>query len=194
MRFLIRTGIFVLQLAVFFVLVTLLSYLTTYLTAERYSAGNTPSSLFPVVAIAPDARPGAALQYELLRWRQLTRKDLPPLSWNLRLLELKNELKNELKGEFVVPTQGGFEPHVRFSATTTTDGWQRVDVKVTDDDYVVYAVYVTDGAKVVPESFRIWGPTSALVALFPAFVLTVVMSRLFRRWRERKKAVPAAIS
>lgn len=182
MRFLIRTGTFVLQLAVFFMLVTLLSYLTTYLTAERYSAGDTPSSLFPVVATAP----GAAPQYELLRWRQLARKDPPPLSWNLRLLNLK--------GEFVVPTQGGFAPHVRFSATAAADGRQRVDVKVTDDDYVVYAAYVTDGAKIVPEFFRIWGPTSALVALFPAFVLTVVLFRLVRRWRERKKAVPAAIS
>jgi hypothetical protein len=184
MRFLIRTGTFVLQLLVFFALVTLLSYLATYLTAERYVAGDTPSRLFPLVAVQPATLPATAPQYELLRWPQIARKDPPPLSWNLWL----SELKSELKGEFVVPTQGGFEPHVRFGAAAAADGRQRVDVKVTEDGYVVYAVYVTDGAKVVPESFRIWGPTSALVALFPAFVLTVALSRLFRRWRERKKA------
>jgi len=179
MRFLIRTGTFVLQLAVFFVLVTLLSYLATYLTAERYSAGDTPSRLFPVVALPPAATPATAPQYELLRWPQLVRKDPPPPSWNLRL--------PDARGEFVMPVRGGFEPDVSFSAAAVADGRQRVDVKVTDDDYVVYAVYVTDGAKVVPESFRIWGPTSALVALFPAFALTIVLIRLVRRWWKTRK-------
>lgn len=180
MRFLIRTGIFVLQLAVFFVLVTLLSYLSTYLTAERYSAGDTPSRLFPVVAVLPAATPATPAHYELLRWPQITRKDPPPLSWNLRL--------PEAKGGFAVPVQGGFEPQVGFTAAAVADGRQRVDVKVSEDDYVLYAAYVTDGAKVVPESFRIWGPTSALVALFPAFVLTVALFRVVRRRLERKKA------
>lgn len=184
MRFLIRTGTFVLQLAVFFVIVTLLSYLSTYLMAERYSAGDTPSSLFPVVAVPPAESPATAAQYELLRWRQLTRKDPPPLSWNLRL--------PEPKGRFVVPVQGGFEPQVDFTAAAVADGRQRVEVKVSDDDYVVYSTYVTDGTKVVPETFRIWGPTSALVALFPAFVLTVALFRMLRRWRERRKTVQPA--
>lgn len=179
MRFLIRTGTFVLQLAVFFVLVTLLSYLSTYLMAERYSAGDTPSRLFPVVAVLPAATPATAAPYELLRWPQITRRDPPPLSWNLRL--------PEAKGGFAAAVQGGFESKVGFTAAALADGRQRVEVKVSDDDYVVYVVYVTDGAKVVPESFRIWGPTSALVALFPAFVLTVALFRLLRRWRERKK-------
>lgn len=173
MRFLIRTGTFVLQLVVFFVLVTLLSYLATYLMAERYSAGDTPPPLFPVVAVLPET----AAHYELLRWPQITRKDPPPLPWNLRL--------PEQKGVFTVPVQGGFEPQVRFSTAAVADGRQRVEVKVSDDDYVVYAAYVTDGVKAVPESFRIWGPTSALVALFPAFVLTVALSRLVRRWRAK---------
>lgn len=180
MRFLIRTGTFVLQLTAFFVLVTLLSYLSTYLMAERYSAGDTPSRLFPMVATWPAVAPATAPHYELLRWPQITRKDPPPLSWNLRL--------PESKGGFAVPVQGGFEPQVHFTAAAVADGRQRVEVKVTEDDYVLYAVYVTDGAKVAPESFRLWGPTSALVALFPAFVLTVALSRLVRRWRERKKA------
>ena len=129
MRFLIRTGTFVLQLAVFFVLVTLLSYLSTYLMAERYSAGDTPSSLFPVVAVLPAESPATAAQYELLRWRQLTRKDPPPLSWKLWL--------PEPKGRFVAPVPGGFEPQVRFTAAAVADGRQRVEVKVGDDDYVV---------------------------------------------------------
>ncbi len=180
MRFLIRTGTFVLQLAVFFVLAALLSQGATYFTAERYVAGNTPSRLFPLVAVQPALLPATAPQYELLRWPQFTRKDPPLLlPWNLRL--------PVPSGEFAVPVHDGFEPYVRFS-TAAADGRQRVDVKVTDDDYVLYATYVTDGAKVVPESFRIWGPTSALVAVFPAFVLTVVISRLLRRWRERAKA------
>ena len=179
MRFLIRTATFAVQLAVFFVLVTLLSYLSTYLMAERYSAGDTPSSLFPVVAVLPAESSATVAQYELLRWRQLTRKDPPPPSWKLRL--------PEPKGVFAVPVQGGFVPHVVFAAAAVADGRQRVEVKVGDDDYVVYSTYVTDGTTVVPETFRIWGPTSALVALFPAFVLTVALFRMLRRWRERRK-------
>lgn len=180
MVFLIRTGTFVLQLATFFVLTALLSLGATYFTAERYVAGDTPSRLFPLVAVQPAASPTAVPQYELLRWLQFVRKDPPPPLWNLRL--------PVTQGEFVEPVIGGFEPYVRFSTSAVADGRQRVNVKVTDDDYVIYAAYVTDGAKVVPESFRIWGPTSALVAVFPAFVLTVVISRLLRRWRERAKA------
>lgn len=185
MRFLIRTGNFILQLVVFFLLVTLLSWGSTYLTAERYAAGDTPSRLFPVVAIAPDAAPGAAPQYELLRWSQITRKDPPPLSWTLRL--------PDAQGFFVSPVPpGSYEPDVSFSTAALADGRQRVKVRVGDDDYVLYSNYVTDGVKIVPESFRIWGPTSALVALFPAFVLTVVLGRLLRRWRSKTKTPPPA--
>jgi hypothetical protein len=181
MRFLIRTGTFVLQLVIFLVLVTLLSQAATYLTAERYAAGDTPSALFPVVVVQAEAAPAAVPQYELLRWPQFTRKDPPPLrAWNSRL--------PAPTGGFALPVSKGFEPRVQFSTADVADGRQRVEVKVADDDYVVYAAYVTDGAKVVPESFRIWGPSSALLALFPAFVLTIVLSRLVRRWRERAKS------
>ncbi len=186
MRFLIRTGTFALQLAVFFALVTLLSQATTYFTAERYVPGNIPSRLFPLVALQPAVSPATAPQYELLRWPEFTRKNPPPPLRNLRL--------PEPKGGFVVPVIGGFEPEVHFSVAAVADGRQRVDVKVTDDDYVVYSTYVTDGANVVPESFRLWGPSAALIAVFPAFVLTVALNRTFRRWRERRKAAPAAIS
>lgn len=180
MRFLIRTGTFVLQLVIFLVLVTLLSQAATYLTAERYAAGDTPSTLFPVVVVLPEAAPAAVPQYELLRWPQFTRKDPPPLRpWNSRL--------PAPEGEFAMPVTKGFEPRVHFSAADAADGGQRVEVKATDDDYVVYARYVTDGAKVVPESFRIWGPSSALFAVFPAFVLTIVLGRLLRRRLERAK-------
>lgn len=180
MRFLIRTGTFVLQLAVFLVLVTLLSQAATYFTAERYAPGNTPSRLFPMVAVQPAATPAAAPEYELLRWPQFVRKDPPPLRpWNVRL--------PAAEGLFAVPGASGVESRVRFSAADAAGGRQRVEVKVTDDDYVIYAAYVTDGATAQPEYFRIWGPTSALIAVFPAFVLTVALSRLVRRWIKSRK-------
>lgn len=180
MRFLVRTGTFVLQLATFLVLVTLLSQAATYFTAERYAPGNTPSPLFPMVVVQPAATPTAAPEYELLRWPQFNRKDPPPLRpWNLKL--------PALEGLFAVPGAGGVESRVRFSAAAAGGDRQRVEVKVSDDDYVIYSAYVTDGATAQPEYFRIWGPTSALIAVFPAFVLTVVLSRLVRRWLSRAK-------
>lgn len=179
MRFLIRTGTFALQLAVFFALLAVLSWATTYFTAERYAASHTPSPLFPVVAVSPETAPADMPRYELLRWPQLVRKDPPPLSWNLRL--------PEAKGGFAASAPGGFAPYVHFSAVAAADGRQRVEVRVTEDDYVVYAAYVTDGAKVVPESFRLWGPSSALLAVFPAFVLTLALSRVVTRRLNRAK-------
>jgi hypothetical protein len=181
MRFLIRSGILALQLAVFFALITVLSWAATYLTAERYAPGNTPSRLFPMVSVQPATNPAAAPEYELLRWPQFVRKDPPPLRpWNVRL--------PAPEGVFVVRAFDGAESRVRFSAADATGGRQRVEVRVSDDDYVIYAAYVTDGATAAPEYFRIWGPTSALIAVFPAFVLTVALSRLLRRRLERAKA------
>lgn len=181
MRFLIRAGTLLLQLLVFFALVTLLSYATTYFTAERYSEGLTPSRLFPLVALPQAATPPVAPEYELLRWQQYSRKDPPPPPRNFRL--------PVPQGVFTVSVTGGFKPVVSFSAADIADGRQRVEVKVTDDDYVVYSGYVTDGTTVKPEYFRIWGPSSTLFAAFPAAVLTFVMSRLFTRWRKRVKPV-----
>jgi len=181
MRFLIRTGTLILQLVVFLALVALLSQAATFLTAERYVPGNTPSRLFPMVSVQPATNPAAAPEYELLRWPQFVRKDPPPLRpWNVRL--------PAAEGRFVVRGFDGAESRVQFSAADAAGGRQRVEVKVNDDDYVIYAAYVTDGATAVPEYFRIWGPTSALIAVFPAFVLTVALSRLVRRWRKKDAA------
>lgn len=182
MRFLIRTATLLLQTIVFFALVTLLSYATTYFTAERYVEGSTPSRLFPLVAVQPAATPAAASEYELLRWLQFARKDPPPPPRNLRL--------PVMQGEFTAPVTGGYEPYVRFIATDLADGRQRVEVRVTDDGYVLYSGYVTDGAAVTPEYFRLWGPSSALFAVFPAAVLTFVLWRLFMRWRRRSATAP----
>lgn len=181
MRLLIRAGTFALQLAVFFVLLAVLSLATTYFTAERYVEGVTPSRLFPLVGVR--SPPSAAPDYELLRWHQLTRKDPPPLTANLRL--------PAAQGAFAASaaTGGGHAPWVRFSSSAATGERQRVEVKVTEDDYVLYAAYDTDGVTARPEYLRVWGPSSALLAVFPAFVLTLVLSRLAGRGLQRAKAV-----
>lgn len=171
MRFLIRTGILIAQLLVFLALMAVISWGTTYFTAERYPAGATPVRLFPVIALPPAATDPP--QYELLRWPDITRKDPPPPPRNLRL--------PQSAGEFEVPAFGDFKPYVRFTTGDAADGRQRVELKVTEDDYVIYAAYVTDGNTVSPESFRVWGPSSLLLAVFPAFVLALVLGRLLRR-------------
>jgi len=171
MRFLFRTGILIAQLLVFLVLMTVISLATTYFTAERYPEGATPVRLFPVIALPLAATD--PLRYELLRWPDITRKDPPPPPRNLRL--------PQPAGEFEVPVFGSFKPYVRFTARDAADGRQRVELKVTEDDYVIYAAYVTDGNTVAPKYFRVWGPSSLLLAVFPAFVLVLVLGRLLRR-------------
>lgn len=171
MRFLVRTGILIAQLAVFVALTTALSLGTTYFTAEHYPEGATPARLFPVVAVPPEATDSP--RYELLRWPDIARGNPPPPPRKLRL--------PQSAGEFEASAIGAFKPRVRFTARDAADGRQRVELKVTEDDYVIYAAYVTDGSTVAPESFRVWGPSSALLAVFPAFVLALVLGRLLRR-------------
>lgn len=185
MRFLIRTGTLLLQLVTFLALTSLLSYVITYATAERYGGPGEPSRLFPVVAVQP-AAPGSATaqQYQVLRWGNLKGGD-PGIAPQFRL--------PEREGHFVLPNAGGFEPFVSFRTAAEADGRLRVKVTLTDDDYVLYSTYVTDGKIVTPVDFRVWGPSSAFLALIPATVLTWGLSRLIAwLWRRRKEAKTTA--
>lgn len=182
MRFLIRTGTLLLQLVTFLLLTTLFSYVTTFATAERYAGEGEPSRLFSMVAVQPAGPAFAPVQYQLLRWANRKGTD-PATAPNFRL--------PEAEGQFYLPKTGDYEPFVRFSASNEADGQLRVAVTLTDDDYVVYSTYITDGVNVTPVNFRIWGPTSALLGLIPATVMTWVLSRLVAWWWRRRKAARA---
>jgi hypothetical protein len=185
MRFLIRTGTVLLQLVTFLALMSLLSYLTTFATAERYTGVGEPSRLFAIIAVKPAESPSAKTQYQLLRWPN--RKGMEGAAApDFRL--------PEKEGQFELPKTGDYQPLVHFDAEPQADGRLRVAVTVTDDDYVVYSTYITDGASVTPVNFRVWGPSSALLALIPATVLTWGLSRWVAWWWRRRKAVktPAA--
>jgi hypothetical protein len=185
MRFLKSTGVLLLQLATFLALMSVLSYLTTFATAERYAGIGEPSRLFPMVVVQPAESPSAKPQYQLLRWSN--RKGMEGAAApDFRL--------PEREGQFELPKIGDYEPLVRFTVDNEADGRLRVAVTVTDDDYVVYSTYITDGASVTPVNFRVWGPSSALLALIPATVLTWGLSRGVAWWWRRRKAVktPAA--
>lgn len=184
MRFLISSGKLLLQFATLLVLLALFSYATTYATAERYSAGDEPSRLFSMVAVQPAESPSAPVQYQLLQWAKRNGSDMAAAP-RFRL--------PEREGGFALPGTGDFEPFVRFRMVEEAGGRQRVAVTLTDDDYVVYSTYVTDGATVTPVNFRIWGPSSAMLALIPATVITWALTRLAAwLWRRRKAAkIPA---
>jgi hypothetical protein len=182
MAFLMRTGRMLLQLVTFLVLLAVLSKAITFVTAERYTGVGEPSRLFPIVAVQQP--PAVAGQYELLRWgglRNLVPADVPRFKLP------------EAQGAFALPMVGGFEPSVQFRSAPEADGRARVSVTVTDDDYVVYSTYITDGTNITPVNFRIWGPSSMLLALIPAVVLTWALSRLVAWWRRRRaEAAPQA--
>jgi len=183
MPFLIRSGRMILLLVLFFVLMSVLSKAITYVTAERYAGKGEPNRLFSIVAVpqkADEAEPGA--RYLLMRWARL--RDLPPAP-RFKL--------PEPAGEFALPKVGDFEPRVQFSTSPEADGRTRVAVTVSDDDYVLYSTYVTDGTAISPVNFRIWGPSSMLLALIPAVVLTWAFNRMAAWWwRRRKKNSPPA--
>ena len=182
MAFMMRTGRMLLQLLTFLLLLAVLSKAITFVTAERYAGVGEPSRLFPIVAVRQP--PAAAMQYELLRWgslRNLTPADVPRFSLP------------DVQGAFALPKVGEFEPSVRFHTAPEADGRVRVSVTLNDDDYVLYSTYITDGSRITPVNFRIWGPSSMLLALIPAVVLTWGLSRLVAWWlRRRAEAVPQA--
>lgn len=181
MSFLKRTGRLLLQLLTFLVLMSVLSKAITFVTAERYTGVGEPNRLFPIVAVPQAAESaGAGMKYQLLRWGRL--RDLPPAP-RFKL--------PEPEGTFELPPVGDYEPLVRFETSSEADGRVRVKVTVTDDDYVLYSTYVTDGTTITPVNFRIWGPSSALLALIPAVVLTWGFGRLAAwLWRRRAKVQP----
>jgi len=76
---------------------------------------------------------------------------------------------------------------VEFSSAAEADGRQRVAVTMTDDDYVLYSTYLTDGTNITPVNFRIWGPSSMLLALIPSVVLTWAFSRMVAWWWPRRR-------
>ncbi len=181
MPFLIRSGRLMLQLVIFLILLSVLSKAITFVTAERYTGVGEPNRLFPIVAVP---QPGDAMEgngsskYKLLYWGRL--RELPPAP-RFRL--------EEPEGEFELPPVGEYLPLVRFSVSPEADGRSRIQVKVTDDDYVLYSTYLTDGMSITPVNFRIWGPTSMLLALIPAVVLTWAFNRMAVWWWQRRKKV-----
>lgn len=183
MPFLKRIGHMLLQLVIFLVLLSALSKAITFVTAERYTGVGEPNRLFPIVAVPQpgDAIEGqASAKYQLLYWGRL--RELSPAP-RFRL--------TEPEGEFELPAIGEYVPLVRFNVTPEADGRSRIRVKVTDDDYVLYSTYVTDGSSITPVNFRIWGPSSMLLALIPSAVLTWAFKRMAAWWwRRRKPAAP----
>ena len=176
MPFLLRTGRLMLQLVVFLLLMGVLSRAITFVTAERYAGVGEPNRLFPLVAV-PQPPDAAAAKYQLLRWGNL--RDLPPAP--------RFSLP-EPDGAFVLPRVGNFEPSVQFRSQPEAEGRVRVEVTVNEDDYALYSTYVTDGTSITPVNFRIFGPSSMLLALIPSVVLTWGLSRLAAWWWRRRKA------
>lgn len=181
MPFLKRIGRMLLQLATFFLLMVVLSWAITFVTAERYAGVGEPNRLFPLVAVPlpPDE---STAKYQLLRWGAL-RNLAPAPRFKLP----------DAAATFTHPVIGGYEPTVQFLSVAEADGRQRVSVTVNDDDYVLYSTYLTDGSSITPVNFRIWGPSSMLLALIPSVVLTWAFSRMVAWWWRRRKAIEAPV-
>jgi hypothetical protein len=171
LNLLIRLGHGLLVFTVFVASLMAIAWLTTFFTAERYFEGAVPSRLFPVVKNA--AAPG---EYELLRWHQVKAAG-ESAAQPFRLAERE--------GRFSVPDHSGYSPLVRFRVSEPAPGRQRVELSLDEDDYVIHAAYETDGNRVSPDYLRVWGPSSYLLAVFPAFVLALVAARGLRRHRQR---------
>ena len=180
MSFLMRMVRLSVLLVTFLLLMGVLARAITYVTAERYTGVGEPNRLFSLVAVPQPPDAGAA-KYQLLRWGSL--RELPPAP-RFRL--------PEPSGSFVLPRTGDFEPSVQFRSEAEADGRMRVEVTVNEDNYAVYSTYLTDGSSITPLTFRIFGPTSMLLALIPSVVLTWASARLVAWWWRRRVAAVSA--
>jgi hypothetical protein len=162
MRVLLRIGLFIVQVVIFFAFVAVTGDAYSNLSAETYPPGAAPNSYFPVIAVQPQGADSKTAQYQLMRWSELksARGRQPQMSFNLP----------QPNGRFKLPERKGFEPTVVFKVLETTNSGQLVDVAWYDDDYQRYARYVVDGASVRPTYYREKNAGMMFLGIIPGFI------------------------
>ena len=91
------------------------------------------------------------------------------------------------RGGFTLEPIGSVTPRVDFEVLEDTGGRQRIAVTWSDDDYQRHSRYVTDGVRVAPEYFRIWGAGMVFVGIVPGVLAAWLLGRGLRRlWRRRR--------
>ena len=161
------------QLVALFVFTGLASVGYSYLVADTFSKNDAPPGHFPLVAATPRPSPD---RYRLVRWSE--RETASSEGWTFRL--------PEIGGRFTLESIGQVTPIVSFQVLEQRDGRQRIEVTWSDDDYQRQSRYLTDGAQVEPEYFRIWGASMAFIGIVPgilaAWLLGVALRRIARGW------------
>jgi hypothetical protein len=160
------------HLVAILLLTGLASLAYSYLVAERFADDAQPPGHFPLVASVGDG-------YRLLRWDEYQAH--PPAPGGRALL------LSPRRGGFTLDPIGSVTPRVDFEVLEDTGGRQRIAVTWSDDDYQRHSRYVTDGVRVAPEYFRIWGAGMVFVGIVPGVLAAWLLGRGLRRlWRRRR--------
>lgn len=163
------------QLAAVLIFTGLASIGYSYMVADSYAEGGEPPGYFPLVEAVSGEPPSG---YRLVQWaeRGAGIASKPPRSFFLP----------EAEGQFTLDPIGAFVPVVSFKVLEDSGGRQRIAVTWADDDYERYSRYVTDGTRIEPEYFRIWGAGMVFVGILPgilgAWLLGLGVRRIWRAW------------
>lgn len=145
----------------------------SHLDARRFEGGETPPSMFPLVAHVGGS-------FELVRWGGAREPLAGKGAFRLPLAE----------GNFDLPPIGHFTPQVRFRVLEADAAGQRIEVNWSDEDYHFESRYFTDGTALEPEYYRHWGPSMAFIGLIPGILGAWLLGRgvraLWRRGRRRQ--------
>ncbi len=142
----------------------------SHLQATTFEDGAEPPRRFPMVVASNGG-------YHLMRWaeRPPSMKGVPGVGYRLP----------EREGRFPLEPIGEFVPEVSFQVLDERAGRQRIAVTWSDDDYMTFSRYVTDGTTVTPEYYRIWGGMMALLGLPVGVLAAWLLGRVVRRLRRK---------
>ena len=173
--FFLGAALLLAQVVAVFVFTGLASVGYSYMVADSYVESGEPPSYFPLVATVSGEPPS---DYRLVRWGE---RDAGVASRPQRSFFL-----SEPEGRFTLDPIGAFAPVVSFEVLENSGGRQRIAVTWADDDYQRYSRYVTDGTRIEPEYFRVWGAGMVFVGILPGILGAWLLGRGVRRlWRAR---------
>jgi hypothetical protein len=186
MRYVLRIGLFLVQVLVFVVVAGSASTAFSEINATTFRPGEPPPLRFPIVALAPLDPASKSPRYQLVRWGELEelRRKQSGMSFKL----------DQAEGRFTRPKQGDFEPQVAFKVLERSPKGLLVEVASYDDDYELVGRYLTDGRSIEPRYFRSSGVVSSLAGIVPGLIVAWLLGRVVRRRWLKDPAIPGGHS
>ena len=146
-----------------------------YLTAQKYSPGDTPDKWFRVVVVEENKTKVKGPVYNVYKWPELERLKKRIPSTTFLLPDSEFAFEPEERGE-----------HEKFRVIQSSKDEQVVEVSWSGDDYATVSRYRADKTGVTPLYYRMSGIPQAMMGLLIGFVLAVLSAFPIRRLLKKR--------